>query len=105
MCYDAYMNYQLYAIYYLAAINVFTFLMFGWDKWMAQGSARGQAWRTPEKVLWLLSLVGGSLGAIAGMKTFRHKTRKVSFQFVLVLIIIVQVLCVAAWYYYNEQIS
>lgn len=103
------MNFETYGLYYLVAINVFTFLMFGWDKWMAQGSARGmargQAWRTPEKVLWILSLMGGSLGAIAGMQTFRHKTRKVSFQFILVLIIIVQVLLLAAWYYYNDQIS
>lgn len=91
------MDYTQYGIYYLIGINVLTFLMFGWDKWMAQG----QAWRTPEKVLWLLSLLGGSIGAISGMQMFRHKTKKVSFQFVLILILVVQAMAVAAWLYYN----
>lgn len=86
-----------YGTYYLIAINILTFLVFGYDKWMATG----HAWRTPEKVLWILSLLGGSLGAIAGMKTFRHKTRKVSFQFVFILIMVIQALVVAGWLYYN----
>ncbi len=86
-----------YILGYLIGINILTFLVFGYDKWMAAGNA----WRTPEKVLWLLSLLGGSLGAIIGMKTFRHKTRKVSFQFVFILILAVQALVVAGWLYYN----
>lgn len=72
-----------------------TFLVFGFDKWMANSQAR----RTPEKTLWLLSLFGGSVGAIIGMQFFRHKTRKVSFQLILALILIVQAGIIAGWIY------
>lgn len=86
-----------YLLWYLIGINTVTFIMFGYDKWMATSNA----WRTPEMVLWIFSLLGGSVGAIAGMKIFHHKTRKVSFQFVFILILVVQALVVAGWLYYN----
>jgi uncharacterized membrane protein YsdA (DUF1294 family) len=74
-------------IVYLACINIVTFFWFGLDKLQAQIQSR----RTPEKVLWFLSLVGGSLGALAAMKFFRHKTKKGSFQTIFLLIFCVQV--------------
>ena len=74
-------------IVYLATINVLTFFWFGLDKLQAQLQTR----RTPEKVLWFLSLIGGSLGALAAMKFFRHKTKKGSFQTIFLLIFCVQV--------------
>ncbi len=73
-------------ILYLLAINVITFFYFGLDKLQAQLSKR----RTPEKLLWFLAILGGTVGALASMHFFRHKTQKVSFQLVLVLIMIVQ---------------
>ena len=87
-----------FLLYYLIAINSVTFLMFGFDKWMARSNAR----RTPEKILWLFSLLGGSLGAILGMQTFRHKTKKISFQFILALILIIQAGSIAAWLYFYQ---
>lgn len=72
---------------YFAAINILTFFWFGLDKLQAQLQSR----RTPEKVLWILSLIGGSLGALAAMKFFRHKTKKGSFQTIFLLIFCVQV--------------
>lgn len=72
---------------YLIVVNVIAFAMYGMDKSAAASSKR----RTPEKTLWTVALIGGSLGALAGMKFFRHKTRKVSFQFVMALIVLVQV--------------
>lgn len=77
-------------IIYLVAINIVTFFVFGIDKSKAYKNRR----RTPEKTLWVLSLLGGSLGALAGMKLFRHKTRKLSFQAVLAIILAVQILLI-----------
>ena len=57
-------------LYYLIAINVVTFLVYGIDKWKAkQGS-----WRISEATLLILAVIGGSIGALLGMKVWRHKT-------------------------------
>ena len=76
-----------YALYYLAAVNIVTFLIYGIDKLRAK---RG-AWRIPEKTLFLLPLLGGSVGAIAGMKVFHHKTKHWYFKYGLPLILLAQV--------------
>ena len=60
-----------YLLWYLAAVNVVTFTVYGIDK----SKARRGAWRIPEKRLFLLPLLGGSVGALLGMKVFRHKTK------------------------------
>ena len=62
-------------VWYLAAINFTTRVAYGLDK----GRAKSGKWRIPERTLLLLALVGGSLGALAGMIMFRHKTRKPKF--------------------------
>lgn len=77
---------QILFVYFIV-INLVTFFFFAFDKYKASGDFR----RTPEKVLWLLSLAGGSIGALAAMKLFRHKTKKHSFQAVLLVIILLQV--------------
>ncbi|WP_296677373.1 DUF1294 domain-containing protein [Novosphingobium sp.] len=74
-----------------AAINTVTFAMFGIDKARA---ANGQ-WRVQESTLLGLALLGGSIGAWAGRRAFRHKTRKQPFGRRLVTISAVQVLAVA----------
>ena len=58
--------------YYLIGINLTAFIVFGLDK----GRARAGKWRVSERTLLLLSLAGGSLGALSAMLLFRHKTRK-----------------------------
>ena len=58
-------------ILYLIVINVVAFLAFGLDKL----KAKADAWRIPEKTLFLLAIAGGSIGGILGMKLFRHKTK------------------------------
>ena len=85
-------NLLKYVLYYLAAINVVTFLVYGIDKWRAK---RG-AWRISEKTLFLLPILGGSIGAIAGMKVFHHKTKHWYFQYGLPLILLLQ-LALVAW--------
>ena len=62
-------------IWYLAVINFITWIAYGLDK----GRAKSGKWRIPERTLLLLALIGGSLGALAGMILFRHKTRKPKF--------------------------
>ena len=57
--------------YYLIGINVLTFLLYGIDK----AKAKRGAWRIAEKVLLGSGILGGALGALAGMKFFRHKTK------------------------------
>ena len=57
-------------LYYLIFINVVTFLVYGIDKWKAkQGS-----WRISEATLLILAAIGGSIGALLGMKIWHHKT-------------------------------
>ena len=57
-------------LYYLIVINVVTFLVYGIDKWKAkQGS-----WRISEATLLILAVIGGSIGALLGMKVWHHKT-------------------------------
>ena len=56
-------------LYYLIVINIVTFLVYGIDKWKAkQGS-----WRISEATLLILAVIGGSIGALLGMKIWHHK--------------------------------
>lgn len=71
---------------WLAAVNAAGFLLMGLDKWKAK---RG-AWRISEKTLFTAALLGGTVGVIAGMKTFRHKTRHGQFKYGLPLLLAVQ---------------
>lgn len=73
---------------YFIVITVVTFFYFGFDK---MKSLRENERRVSEKTLWLLALAGGSIGALLGMNYFRHKTKKVSFQAVMAVILMVQV--------------
>ncbi|MDY5554184.1 MAG: DUF1294 domain-containing protein [Blautia sp.] len=63
-----------------------TFLAFGADK----HKAKYHQWRIPESRLMLLAVMGGSLGALAGMFTFHHKTRKMKFRLGVPVILIIQ---------------
>lgn len=77
---------MIWLVYTLIAINLFSFGLFGFDKWRAWRHGR----RVPEKVLFLITFFGGSLGSLAGMYAFRHKTSKTSFQIVVAVLILVQ---------------
>lgn len=62
-------------IIYLIIINIITFLAMFIDKRRAK---RGE-WRIKEGTLLGLAILGGSIGGIAGMYVFRHKTKKLRF--------------------------
>ena len=64
-----------FALIYLAFINLIGFAIMGIDKW----KSKNNAWRIPEKTLFGITLLGGGIGTIAGMYTFRHKTKKLYF--------------------------
>jgi uncharacterized membrane protein YsdA (DUF1294 family) len=71
---------------YLAGINVITFLFYGYDK----RQSRSHKARIPEIILHLLALLGGTPGALLGQLSFRHKTKKPSFQIVFLAIVLIQ---------------
>jgi uncharacterized membrane protein YsdA (DUF1294 family) len=60
-------------IVWLIATNVTTFAFYGLDKTFARRRLRN---RIPELTLQILALAGGTIGALTGMKFFRHKTVK-----------------------------
>ncbi len=68
-------NYRLLILSFLAAANIWTFILYGMDKWKAMHGK----WRTPERTLLLLAFAFGSGGALLGMLVFHHKTRKAKF--------------------------
>ena len=62
-------------VWYIVGINLITFLIYGIDKY----NAVHKKYRVSEKSLFTLSILGGSIGAIIGMRCFHHKTRKILF--------------------------
>ena len=79
------------ALVYLIIVNIVGFVMMGIDK---KKAIRG-AWRIPEASLFLVALIGGSIGSILGMQTFRHKTKHWYFKYGMPAILILQVAVVA----------
>lgn len=65
-----------YIYYYLLAVNILVFVLFGIDK----QKARRNLWRIPEKTLLLSALIGGSAGAILGMQIFIIKRENLNLQ-------------------------
>ena len=80
---------------YLAAANLVSFAAFGADK----RRARRGAWRVPEKTLFLLALLGGSLGAVCGMLAFHHKTKHWYFLWGLPAILLAH--CALIYYFFS----
>lgn len=69
------MHYPWIIVWALLLLNVVTFVIYGIDKL----KARKGKWRIPESTLLLLAILGGSIGAFAGMEVFRHKTHHRKF--------------------------
>ncbi len=71
----------------LAALSLLCFALYYRDK---RAASRG-GWRTPEKTLHLVALLGGWPGAILGQQLLRHKTQKRSFRLVFWLTVLANV--------------
>ncbi|WP_081667104.1 MULTISPECIES: DUF1294 domain-containing protein [unclassified Butyrivibrio] len=74
-------------ISYLLFLNIVAFLTMGNDK----RKSKKHGFRTPESVFFILSVIGGSIGSIAGMFIFRHKTKHWYFLVFLPLILLIQI--------------
>ena len=72
---------------YLLAINIASFFLYGIDKYKAK---KGR-WRISEAILLLMAVIGGSIGAWAGMRLWHHKTMHKKFKYGIPIIIIMQV--------------
>ena len=75
-------------IIYLIVINIIGFYVMWSDKRKAQ---KGKC-RIPENTLFLITALGGGIGTIAGMYTFRHKTKKLKFTIGLPAILILEII-------------
>ena len=73
---------------YLIIINAIAFLLMLIDK----QKARKHKWRIPEATLMGAAALGGSIGALAGMYTFRHKTKHTKFTVGIPVILVLQIL-------------
>ena len=76
-----------YLAYYLLAINIATFFLYGIDKY----KAKKNQWRISEATLLTMAAIGGSIGALAGMRLWHHKTMHKKFKYGIPVIIIFQV--------------
>ena len=72
---------------YLLIVNALGFLLMLVDKRKAQKNL----WRIPESTLFLMAAIGGSIGSIAGMYKFRHKTKHWQFVIGMPAILIAQI--------------
>ena len=75
-------------IYYLIGINILTFFVYGIDKRKAEKGS----WRISEATLLMLATIGGSIGALFGMKIWHHKTLHKKFRYGIPLILLVQII-------------
>ena len=72
---------------YLLIINLIGFYMM----WSDKRKAKKGKWRIPEQTLFIVTALGGGIGTIAGMYTFRHKTKKLAFTIGLPTILITEI--------------
>ncbi len=82
------MNILYFVALYLTVINLTGFAVMGIDK----RKAVGHLWRIRESTLFLIALLGGSVGSILGMRMFRHKTRHWYFVYGMPAILVLQIL-------------
>ena len=75
---------------YLAMINIMGFFMM----WSDKRKAKKGKWRIPEQTLFVVTVLGGGIGTIAGMYTFRHKTQKLKFTVGLPVLVILEIVVI-----------
>lgn len=75
-------------LFYLLSINVISFILFGFDKFLAMRSKR----RIPEKELFTVATIGGALGGLFAILVFNHKISKPSFMWRFMFLFILNVI-------------
>ena len=89
------MLYQILLVY-LFLINATGFLLMLMDKI----KAKKNLWRIPEATLMGVAAIGGSIGTIAGMNLFRHKTKHAKFYIGLPVILVLQIVAAICILFY-----
>ncbi len=84
-----------FVVFYLLLMNIMGIVAMGIDK----KRAIKKQWRIPEKTLFLISLIGGSIGTWAGMYIFHHKTKHWYFVIGMPAIFVVHVVLWIAFLY------
>ena len=84
---------------YLLSVTIFSFLLYGYDKFKALKNSRDVR-RISENKLLFSSFIGGTVGSILSMFLFRHKIKKISFLVKLTLVIVIQT--VILYLYVNQ---
>ena len=82
------MDIRMIVLIYIGMMNLFGFIAMGIDK----SRAVKNKWRIKERTLFIIALLGGSLGSIFGMQIFRHKTKHKRFLIGMPTILIVQII-------------
>ena len=85
----------LVALAIIAIMNIAAFALMGHDK----RCARQGKWRVPEKALFLMTACFGGLGGVLGMSVFHHKTQHWYFKVFFPVLLIVQIVLLAAGAY------
>ncbi len=88
-----------YILIYFAIINLIGFLMMWYDKHQAKWGN----WRVPEKTLFMITFLGGGIGTLIGMYTFRHKTKKMRFVIGFPTILISEICLIIYFALYGEE--
>ena len=83
-----------YLLYFLLIVNAIAFLLMLIDK----QKARKNKWRISEATLMFSAVLGGSIGALLGMYTFRHKTKHLKFTLGIPTILVLQIFLVIFLY-------
>lgn len=79
---------------YIAFTNILLFTLMSIDK----QKAKLNQWRISEKTLFILALIGGSIGGILGIYTFRHKTQHLKFTLGFPSILLFQIIAVCLFF-------
>ncbi len=75
-------------ILFILVINLISFCIMGWDK----KCAINNNYRISEKEIFIISILGGSIGTLIGMIIFHHKTQKKKFQLGIPVILVIQII-------------
>ena len=73
---------------YFLVMNLIGFALMGIDKY----KAKKRSFRIPEATLFIVAIIGGSIGSIIGMYAFRHKTRHRHFVYGMPFILFLQII-------------
>lgn len=79
---------------YILIVNILGYFLMFLDK----QKAKKHKWRIPENTLMLVAIIGGSIGSIIGMQTFRHKIKHIKFKFGIPIILVLQVILLFSFF-------